>query len=711
MGSRSLGSLTLDLLVKTGAFVSGMTAAERAAQKSLTAIEKRALAFGQTLGRGIRVGATLATAALGALSIAVGKAINDADQIRDLSIRLGTSTETLSAFGYAAQQTGTDLDALGQGMKILARNATDAQKATSEQAAIFSALGISVTDAEGKLKNLGDLIPEVATAFQGMEDGTQKTALALALFGKSGTELVEFLNQGEDGLDAFAEKARQLGIVIDGETAQAADDFNDILGDLKAIISGGALTIAKEMLPALKQAAIDLARFAQEGDLAKNVAGALSGALQIGVGILNQYNNAVERTSIAMEAFAKIGEAMRAAATGGILGQLTAIQKVNGALKDGQAQLDDLIKRQNSPFRDVQITTDTTYGARPASGVNTAALNRALSGQRAGGSKAKTGKSDAEREAENLQKAYDRQNESLARQIALFGETSEAAQLSYDLQNGELSKLTAVQKDALLVQAQKLDYMNLEKELGDAANKRLMEESEAIADGIKQTDELIADMEFELELIGLTNAEREKSIALRSLDANATEEQRAAVAGLVDELHRAEEMQGIIDDFKVGLSDAFTDFVTGAKSAKEAFGDFMDDLFKRAVQFTTDKAIDALFSAFGGQGNTGAQSGGGTDWMAIIAGFFGGGKASGGPVKPWSMYEVNELGMEGLTVGGRDYLMTGAQGGMVTPAHKLGGSVNQSNTFYLSSPERQQTQQQIASRVAFETSQVTRRNK
>lgn len=710
MASRSLGSLTLDLIAKTGGFTAGMTAAERAANKSLTAIEKRAYAFGQALGKGLKIGASVAVAALGALTIAVGKAINDADQIRDLSIRLGTSTETLSAFGYAAQQTGTDLDALGQGMKILARNATDAQKATSEQAAIFDALGISVTDTEGKLKDLGTLIPEIATAFQGMEDGTQKTALALALFGKSGTELIEFLNQGEAGLSAFTDKARELGVVIDSETASAADDFNDTLNELKAIVSGGALTIAKELLPALKEAAQDLVKLAQEGDLAKNVAAALSGALQFGVGVLAEYNNAVERTSIAMQAFASIGEAMRKAATGGILGQLSAVQQLNGALKEGQAQLDDLIKRQNAPsFAGVSARV---LGQDPTSNVNGAALNRALSGQRASGaSKAKGGKSDAEREADNLQKAYDRQNESLARQIALFDQTSEAAQLSYELQNGELAKLTTAQKDALLVQAQKLDYMNQEKELGDAANMRLMEESEAISEGMKATDDLIADMEFELELIGKTNAEREKAIALRSLDANATDEQREAVAGLVDELHRAEELQGIVDDFKLGLSDAFTDFVTGAKSAKEAFGDFMDDLFKRAVQFTTDKAIDALFKAFSGTGQTGAQSGGGTDWMSLIAGLFGGGKASGGAILPGKFYRVNESGMEMATVDGRDYLMTGSKGGMITPAHKVGGGGMVVNNQFIVGPQNnQRTQEQIAQRAGFEVSQAQRRN-
>ena len=38
------------------------------------------------------------------------------------------------------------------------------------------------------------------------------------------------------------------------------------------------------------------------------------------------------------------------------------------------------------------------------------------------------------------------------------------------------------------------------------------------------------------------------------------------------------------------------------------------------------------------------------------------------------MGEVNEKGPEMLTQGGRDYLLTGSQGGHITPADKVGGT-------------------------------------
>lgn len=715
-GTSSLGRLTLDLVLKAGAFTAGMTAAERQANKSLSAIEKRAYKFGETLGKGLKIGAAAATVALGALALAVGKAIDNADQIRDLSIRLGTSTETLSAFGYAASQTGTDLDALGRGMKILAKNAADAIKPTSEQARIFDALGISVTDVTGKLKDQSVLIPEIADAFKGMEDGTTKTALALALFGKSGTDMIEFLNQGSGGLKEFEDKARSLGIVIDSETAAAADEFNDIMGDLKAIVAGGALTVAKELLPALKDAATALAEMAHEGDLAKNIAAALNGVLQFGVGVMGEYNNAVERTSIALGVLATANEAMRQAATGGLLGQLSAIQKVNNAVKEGQAQLDDLIKRQNSPFRGVTASSDTTYGAGGGN-VDAGKLNNALAGIGGGGSKksSRGGKSDAEKEADKLKAAYDRMNESLTEQIGLFGVTGEAAKLRYELEHGELSKLTDAEKESLIVKAEKLDAMNLEKELQDAAAKAVRQETEAFEENQKAYKELISDMEFENSIIGLGNAAREKAIALRYAGVDAMSAEGQEISALIDKNIQLRESYGFIEDVKDGLSEMFADFASGAKSAKEAFGDFADELFKRALQFVADKAIDAMFDAFNGDGKIGGQdSNGGGMWANIFgafAGAFGGGKAGGGSVLPGKFYRVNESGMEGLTVNGKDYLMTGSESGVVTPAHRMGGGgVSQNNKFIFAAPTSQRTQEQVAQRSAFELSRAQRRN-
>lgn len=70
-------------------------------------------------------------------------------------------------------------------------------------------------------------------------------------------------------------------------------------------------------------------------------------------------------------------------------------------------------------------------------------------------------------------------------------------------------------------------------------------------------------------------------------------------------------------------------------------------------------AIGATFGGVGGNAGYGDYS------SAGMAAAFG--RATGGNVAGGSLYQVNEVGPELLTTGGRDYLMMGGEGGYVTP--------------------------------------------
>src|SRR5688500_16515029 len=92
----------------------------------------------------VALGAAAATAAI---SFGVKNAIDFADKLNDINIRPGISAEALSGWAFAAQQTGTDIDGLGVGLRRLAKNMAEAQDATSSQGRVFAALGVSVKDA------------------------------------------------------------------------------------------------------------------------------------------------------------------------------------------------------------------------------------------------------------------------------------------------------------------------------------------------------------------------------------------------------------------------------------------------------------------------------------------------------------------------------------------------------------------------------------
>lgn len=426
MATRSLGVLTLDLVAKIGGFTQGMDQASRIADKRMRSIEQRANAFGRTLGSSIKsAGAQFlafagVTVTIGAALDGLKGAIDRADELRDLSIRLGTSTETLSAFGYAAGQTGTDMEALSKGMKILAKNAADAQNATSEQAKVFGALGIGVTDSAGNLKQLGVLIPEIADKFKGLEDGTTKAALAQALFGKSGLDLTEFLNSGSEGLQEFSDKAARLGIIVGKDAADAADKFNDDLNDLKTAAQGLALEVAQSLLPKLDGLVTWATDFVSDGANAEQAArGIADGFREMGealnslsqlVGVLENIHDFLASSDKLAQSFAnftgaaKFGEALKR--------NLPFLYASPGASKSnstftGPSALQIPVLNGGGAFNATSGQFNATAGVGRGAPVDQKAVALALSNPsatRAGGHK---GKTDAEREAERVARAIE----------------------------------------------------------------------------------------------------------------------------------------------------------------------------------------------------------------------------------------------------------------------------------------------------------------
>ena len=61
---------------------------------------------------------------------------------------------------------------------------------------------------------LQDVLIQVSDAFAKSRDGAAKTAIAMQLFGRAGADLIPFLDQGSQNIDALTKKAQELGLVL-----------------------------------------------------------------------------------------------------------------------------------------------------------------------------------------------------------------------------------------------------------------------------------------------------------------------------------------------------------------------------------------------------------------------------------------------------------------------------------------------------------------
>lgn len=643
MAGRSLGSLTLDLILKMGGFEQGMDKAARLTDKRMREMEARAKKFGVVIGAAV-AGAAVAAAA------GVKSAIDYADQLNDMNQRLGVSAEALSGWAYAAKQSGTDIDALGIGLKKLAKNMAEALDPKSTQGRLFEQLGVSITDAAGRLRSVEDVLPEVASKFKELDNATLESALAMDLFGKSGTDLIEFLNQGEDGLAQFRDRARELGIELDGSTLQAADAFNDSLTDLKTAVDGLWTRVAADLLPdliRLVQVFIDLTKegdgtastahkiadgFRVIGVVAESSASLISSITQILGGFVQQawgyYKVLAGILSLDMSTlksgWGTIKDSGKNISAG--FGRLVDPHGSNALFKPGKgfAQYDGPLLAPSKALAEAQSAQEArlarSYMAAPKAGGG----GRSRSG---GG-----GKSDAQREAEQLQAAYDRMNASLAEQVALFGATGQAGKLRYELENGELAKLTQAQKDSLIVHAEKLDQMERMKDAQDAQIRALADEKAAV-------ESVLARLDDEYASLTLSNVELAKRNALLGLSAEAQAEWGDAIGNSIEELNAMREQVSFMDDVRGTFNDFFMDVFTGTKSIKDAFKDLFDNIAQMITQRIVDGWLDKLF---GGRGTTGGGTSGG-DFFSSLLGMFGFGGAnangnafSGGNVVPFA---------------------------------------------------------------------------
>lgn len=199
------------------------------------------------------------------LTAMVKSAIDTGDALDEMSQRVGVSVETLSVWKPAAEQSGVSGESFEKGLRKLSTTMLEAATGSEDAARGFSAVGVEFKNQDGTLRATDQVLLDLAERFKSMPDGAEKTALAVQLFGKSGAELIPFLNQGRDGINELAAEMQALGVQMSSETAAQAGNFNDALDKLKLATTSIGNQIIASLLPALNDMAGGMVESAKQG--------------------------------------------------------------------------------------------------------------------------------------------------------------------------------------------------------------------------------------------------------------------------------------------------------------------------------------------------------------------------------------------------------------------------------------------------------------
>lgn len=276
MSSVSLGGLTVHLAADTAGFQTDMGRAARIVQQRSNEIRAEFAAIGRSMAGAF--GALSIGAAAGAFGVWIKGALDAQDKADELGQKIGLTATQVSKLSVAAKFSATDLEGVAKSMVKLAQNASASVAGSKQQAAAFNAIGVSVTNANGSIKDGDQLLGEIAAKMSRYKDGAEKTTLAIALFGKTGADMIPMLNEGKEALEDWGKMAEQFGLTVSVATGKAAAEFADNVDKIHMAGQGIANTIAAELAPALAKASGEFVKFLRSDEWQKWLATIRAGA-------------------------------------------------------------------------------------------------------------------------------------------------------------------------------------------------------------------------------------------------------------------------------------------------------------------------------------------------------------------------------------------------------------------------------------------------
>ena len=222
-------------------------------QKGLRRASFRLKAFGSSVSGLGRQMVTMSAAAIGPVVGLLKVFSSLGDQMDKMARRTGVSVEALSGLGFAAKQSGTNLEDLEKVLRRTQRSIYDAGRGLSTAVDGLNDLGLSAKDFDGlspedQFLLIGDRLNQV-------EDHSRKAAIAMTLLGRSGTAILPMFEQGAKGVRDYIAEAERLGIIMSTEQATAAADFTDAMSRLWLQVKMAAFQVGSALGPSIEKIA------------------------------------------------------------------------------------------------------------------------------------------------------------------------------------------------------------------------------------------------------------------------------------------------------------------------------------------------------------------------------------------------------------------------------------------------------------------------
>lgn len=199
----------------------------------------------------------------------IGDTVALADDLMVQSSVTGLSTDALQEYAYMAELVDTDVSTITGSLTKLTRNMDSATKGTGAAYEAFQKLGVDIYNTDGTLRDANDVFDEAIGKLGEVENQTERDALAMDLFGKSGQELNPIIDAGSDALEEFRQQAHETGYVLSGETLESLGNIDDSIQLLKNTMDTAKNQVATALMPIVAKITEAFVKWASSVDWVK----------------------------------------------------------------------------------------------------------------------------------------------------------------------------------------------------------------------------------------------------------------------------------------------------------------------------------------------------------------------------------------------------------------------------------------------------------
>ena len=396
MAQKNFGKVNVSITASTGGLAAGLSRAGKQLTGFASGVASalnplRALGTVASSTFGQLTMFSLASRAVSGFESMAKAAAENIDVQSKLSRRLGMTYSELAGLKLAGDLAGVGVESIGTAMTkadVMMEKAAGGSK-TAEKA--FANLGLTAEQLQGM--SSADRFEAIAQAIANIPDSAGRASAAVALFGRSGANLLPLFEGGADSIRQAREEAQKFGLTLTNAQGKNVEEMNDSFTRVYASIQGIVQQVVAHLAPAITQinkqftdfvgsigganigqaigeALLNAAEYlAGVGDyIIANFGPTLQSVFQYLSQVGGQWNAVFQLGSRVASFFAGIGRLLESAfgllilgITGPVEGLLYAAKKIGDALGFDTSGIDSAVQGMNAFNKQVSKDIDKNF--------------------------------------------------------------------------------------------------------------------------------------------------------------------------------------------------------------------------------------------------------------------------------------------------------------------------------------------------------------